>query len=164
MLKKTGFTLIEILVVVLIIGILAAIALPQYRKVVEKAKLSEALTNYFHIKKAIDMYILQHDYPSTIGEYIYLEDLGVELSGGKYDNKEYQTKNYLYAASIVRLSNTRVGSTIDVIPKSSSYYQLIYDDGTFNEKNECFDGDNEIGKYICHYLESQGWEYNEGVY
>ena len=40
--NNKGFTLIEIMVTVLIIGILAAIALPQYNKSVERSRFAEA--------------------------------------------------------------------------------------------------------------------------
>ncbi len=41
--SKKGFTLIELMIVVAIIGILAAIAIPQYIKYVKRARTSEAL-------------------------------------------------------------------------------------------------------------------------
>ena len=63
--NKRGFTLIELLVVVLIIGILAGVALPQYNKAVRKARVSEVITTYTNISKAIDLWLLENGYPSS---------------------------------------------------------------------------------------------------
>ena len=55
-----GFTLLELLVVVLIIGILAGIALPQYQMAVTKARVASILPLMRRWKDALMEYKLQH--------------------------------------------------------------------------------------------------------
>ncbi len=74
--NKKAFTLLELLVVVLIIGILAAIALPQYKKAVWKSRAKSMLPILRTMKNSIDIYYMTNDvYPSK------LEELDIDLEG-----------------------------------------------------------------------------------
>ncbi|WP_090896160.1 pilin [Azotobacter beijerinckii] len=50
---QKGFTLIELMIVVAIIGILAAVAIPQYQDYTIKSKLGNALTSVDSLKTAV---------------------------------------------------------------------------------------------------------------
>ena len=64
-----GFTLVEILIVVVIIGILATVAVPTYLKYVEKAYASDAKTQIKNILMNAEIYRQgEGQYPTDIAE------------------------------------------------------------------------------------------------
>ena len=63
---QRGFTLIEIMVVVVIIGVLGAIVVPQFMSRPDQAKVTAARTDIQAIATALEMYRLDtFNYPST---------------------------------------------------------------------------------------------------
>lgn len=76
--KQAGFTLIEFLVVVLIIGILAAVALPQYEKAVAKARVAKLLPWFKKIKEGRELYVMNSGNTKCMDLGRYMDALGVE--------------------------------------------------------------------------------------
>ena len=85
-----GFTLIELMIVVAIIGLLAAIAIPNFQNYQCKSRQAEAQLVLGQIKKAQEVYFSENNrYSSSLGR------IGLEISN-----------NANYSASILSASGT----------------------------------------------------------
>lgn len=59
--KKNGFTLIELMVTIAIIGLLAAIALPRFTNITEDAKVANVQGNLANLRTASEMFMVKND-------------------------------------------------------------------------------------------------------
>ena len=85
--KNKAFTLIELLIVILIIGILAAIALPQYQRIVIKTQFSEIVSALKALRDA------QNRYYTANGTYTNNRDsLDIEFPLSDTENRKYLIK------------------------------------------------------------------------
>ncbi len=92
--KQTGFTLLEVMVVVVILGILASFVVPNLLGNKEKAEQQKAVTDIVALENALDMYKLDNSvYPTT--------DQGLEALVTKPTNPE--PRNYREGGYIKRL-------------------------------------------------------------
>ncbi|HNT01991.1 MAG TPA: type II secretion system protein [Candidatus Saccharicenans sp.] len=80
--EASGFTLIEILVVLSIIGILLGLAVPQYQISVKRAREAVLKENLFIMRKLIDQYYQdKHRYPPSLQSLVeenYLKALPID--------------------------------------------------------------------------------------
>jgi general secretion pathway protein G len=80
--KKSGFTLVEILIVVVILGILAAIVIPQFTEASTEAKFSSLCTDLQTLRSQIELYKVQHnDTPPTFANFTAQMTAQTDITG-----------------------------------------------------------------------------------
>jgi len=90
MYSKKAFTILEILIVVIVLGVLAALAIPRYIDIVEKNCSNEAMHIFTVIKKAQDVYYSQ--YGAYANSITVLENVSVPTIAG--------TDTYFYLSNL----------------------------------------------------------------
>ena len=156
-----GFTLIEMLVVVLIIGILAAIALPQYREAVEKSIMQEALVNLKAIADANErFYMINGRYANHFEiDQLDVEILGeVKKSGIGLTGNRIMTKNFIYASNTGSNNSKavahRVREGVTNYQTDAPYYLLIWQE---NNRLHCnAPNPNSIQQKLCNKINREG--------
>ena len=113
--KKSGFTLIELMIVVAIIGILAAIAIPKFAQLIRKSGEGAAKGNLGAIRSSLSIYYgdMEGQYPTNLagltvaGKYLsvvpvakapsYHPDTSVETDGAAAVTNAVDGTNGLWA-------------------------------------------------------------------
>ncbi|WP_172380510.1 type II secretion system major pseudopilin GspG [Vibrio sp. Vb339] len=99
--KQSGFTLLEVMVVVVILGVLASFVVPNLLGNKEKADQKKAITDIVALENALDMYKLDNSvYPTT--------DQGLDALVSKPSSPE--PRNYRDGGYIKRLPNDPWGN------------------------------------------------------
>lgn len=107
---SVGFSLLELMAVITVLGVLLAVAMPSYARYVARANTSAAIADIARIHLAIETYTMNHDVPppdlAAIGKggmldpwgqpYIYLSFTGLKGKGAMRKDKNLVPINTEY--------------------------------------------------------------------
>ena len=113
---KSGFTLVEILIVVIILGILAAIVIPQFTNASQDARKSSLTSQLQTIRSQIELYKLQHldQAPPLLvaGGATAWDDMSVKTNANHTTTGTPSFGPYLQAAPVNPLNNSSIVAVV----------------------------------------------------
>jgi len=148
-----GFTLIEVLVVVLIIGILTSVALPQYTKSVEKARAAEGLQIVRQIQDAQLIFYATYNRWATQNDWDAL-DISIPETGIK--SNYYNRPTTKYFSFSPHGAAERELAVVWRLPEMTRYYFISYTDDPGKIICVAMDGAPSYDKKMCEHFNATG--------
>ena len=128
--KNKGFTLVEILIVVVILGILAAIVIPQFSDASTQSKVSSCRSSLQSLRSQIQLYKIQHnDNPPTLADF---EDQMTTYTDASGDTNATRTAVYQYGPYIQMVPFNPWNDSQTVAAADATGVGWVYDETTGN--------------------------------
>lgn len=121
--KEKGFTLIELMVVIVIIAILAAVALPNFMGATEKARESAVTSAVKTLQTSLELYAVDNNgsYPITTSDSNTLTAIQDYLPNKKFPNNPSNNQPYAYTNGLVDVDSV---DNIDIA--EGKPYSIVY--------------------------------------
>lgn len=98
--RNSGFSLVELMIVIVIIGVLAAVAVPIYNNNVMKAKMSEADASLGSIRTQLRVYYGENGvYPTEATAVPVVGQSWNDINDGELDGKYFRDTSYTYTSA-----------------------------------------------------------------
>ena len=126
--RNRAFTLVEILIVVVILGILAAIVIPQFTSASESAKSSSLVSQLQTLRSQFELYQIQHngDYPTLANLQQETASVTIhQLDGNQLFTQTVKHHNgYIKKFDFANVPNGRYVLTVE--HEGKEYTKVIY--------------------------------------
>jgi len=123
--SRKGFTLIELMVVILIVGILASVAIPMLRGRIDAAKWSEGKAMIGSIATAIRAYHAEKGPTGALPTTLWVGTTGLGFAAGDLTGTYFVDTDFTFAATSMDPLAFEVTCTpADFDPKNPASYKL----------------------------------------